>query len=87
MKMNDFMAKSLFAMFGIAILGCVIMGIIQECSRSSIYSTPKRIIKRERISESSDNEIRRTSTYQLITVEYDTIYKKNHWDTAHELPR
>ena len=85
--MNDFMAKSLFAMFGIAILGCVIMGIIQECSRSSIYSTPKRIIKRERISESSDNEIRRTSTYQLITVEYDTIYKKNHWDTAHELPR
>lgn len=78
MKMNDFMVKSLFAMFGIAILGFVIMGIIQECSRSSIYSTPKRIIKCERISESSDNEIWRTSTYQLITVEYDTIYKKNH---------
>lgn len=87
MKMNDFMTKSLFAMFGIAILGCVIMGIIQECSRSSIYSTPKRIIKRERISESSDNEIWRTSTYQLVTVEYDTIPKKTSWDTAHELPR
>ena len=53
----------------------------------SIVSTPKNIIKRERISESSDKEIWRTSTYQLVTVEYDTIPKKTSWDTAHELPR
>ena len=87
MRTNDFFNITLAAFFSIVILGCVIMGIIQECSRSSIYSTPKRIIKRERISESSDNEIWRTSTYQLVTVEYDTIPKKTSWDTAHELPR
>jgi hypothetical protein len=87
MRMNDFFKITLAALFSIVILGCVIMGIIQECSRSRIYSTPKRIIKRERISESSDNEIWRTSTYHLVTVEYDTIPKKTSWDTAHELPR
>ena len=87
MRTNDFFKITLAALFSITILGCVIMGIIQECSSSSIYSTPKRIIKRERISESSDKEIWRTSTYQLVKVEYDTIPKKTSWDTAHELPR
>ena len=63
------------------------MAIMSTCSSSKILSTPKQIIKRERVSESGDKVIWRTSTYQLVTVEYDTIPKKTSWDTAHELPR
>lgn len=87
MKMNDFMAKSLFAIFGIMIFGGMILCVIRECNRTKVYANPKQVIRRERISESSDKEIWRTSTYQLVTVEYDTIPKKTSWDTAHELPR
>lgn len=87
MKMNDFMTNSLFAMFGIVIFGGMVLCIIRECNRTKVYANPKQVIRRERISESSDEEIWRTSTYQLVTVEYDTIPKKNSWDTAHELPR
>ena len=61
--------------------------IMNTCYRSKILSTPKQIIKRERVSESADKEIWRTSTYKLHTVEYDTVMKKRSWDTAHELPR
>lgn len=85
--MNDFMVKSLFVMFGIVIFGCMVLCVIQECNRTKVYANHKQIIKRERISESSDKEIWRTSKYQLVTVEYDTIPKKTSWDTAHELPR
>lgn len=85
--MNDFIVKSLFVMFGIAIFGFMVLCVIQECNRTKVYANPKQIIKRERISESSDKEIWRTSTYQLVTVEYDTIPNKTSWDTAHELPR
>lgn len=87
MKTNDFMTKNLFAMFGIMIFGGMVLCVIRECNRTKVYANPKQIIRRERISESSDNEIWRTSTYQLVTVEYDTIPKKTSWDTAHELPR
>ena len=85
--MNDFMTKSLCAMFGIMIFCCMVLCVIRECNRSEVYANPKQVIRRELISESSDKEIWRTSTYQLVTVEYDTIPKKTSWDTAHELPR
>ena len=70
----------------IIILIAVILLFIGCTERHTTFSA-KQIIKRERISEGSDNEIWRTSTYQLVTVEYDTIPKKTSWDTAHELPR
>lgn len=87
MTTNDFMTKSLFALFGIVIFCGIVLCVIRECNRNKVYANPKQVIKRERISESSDKEIWRTSTYQLVTVEYDTIPKKTSWDTAHELPR
>lgn len=71
----------------IVILGGIVLYIYQECTYTKVYANPKQVIRRERISESSDEEIWRTSTYQLVTVEYDTIPKKTSWDTAHELPR
>ena len=87
MKMNDFMTKSLFAMFGIVIFCGMVLCVIRECNRTKVYANPKQVIIHKRISESSEKEIWRTSTYQLVTVEYDTIPKKTSWDTAHELPR
>ena len=87
MKMNDFITKSLFAMFGIVIFCGMVLCIIRECNRTKVYANPKQVIRRERISESSDKEIWRTSMYHLVTVEYDTILRKTSWDTAHELPR
>ena len=83
MRTNDF----IFIAVCLIVVVSLIMAIMSTCSSSKILSTPKHVIKRERISESSDKEIWRTSTYQLITVEYDTIPKKTSWDTAHELPR
>lgn len=87
MKMSEFMFKSLFATFCLVIACIMVLCIINECNRTKVYANPKQVIRRERISESSDKEIWRTSTYQLVTVEYDTIPKKTSWDTAHELPR
>ena len=87
MTTSDFMIRSLFALFGIAIFFAMVLCVIRECNRTKVYANPKQVIRRERISESSDKEIWRTSTYQLVTVEYDTIPKKTSWDTAHELPR
>lgn len=87
MKINDFMNKSFFDMFGIVVFCCMVLFVIRECNRTKVYANPKQVIRRELISESSDKEIWRTSTYQLVTVEYDTIPKKTSWDTAHELPR
>lgn len=87
MKMNDYMTKSLFAIFSIMMFSGMVLCVIQGCNRTKVYANPKQVIRRERISESSDKEIWRTSTYQLVTVEYDTIPKKTSWDTAHELPR
>lgn len=87
MKMSEFMLKSLFAVFCLVIVCVMVLCVIRECNRTKVYANPKQVIRRERISESSDEEIWRTSTYQLVTVEYDTIPKKTSWDTAHELPR
>ena len=87
MKMSEFMFKSLFATFFLVIVCVMVLCVIRECNRTKVYANPKQVIRRERISESSDEEIWRTSTYQLVTVEYDTIPKKTSWDTAHELPR
>lgn len=87
MKMNDFMTKILFAMFSIVIFFGMVLCVIRECNRTTVYANPKQVIIRERISEKSDKEIWRTSTYQIVMVEYDTIPKKTSWDTAHELPR
>lgn len=85
--MSEFMFKSLFATFCLVIACIMVLCIINECNRTKVYANPKQVIRRERISESSDEEIWRTSTYQLVTVKYDTIPKKTSWDTAHELPR
>ena len=87
MRTSDFMIRSLFAMFLLVIAVILTMAIMNTCSSSKILSTPKQIIKRERVSESGDKEIWCTSTYKLHTVEYDTVMKKRSWDTAHELPR
>ena len=87
MRTSDFMIRSLFAMFLLVIASILIIAMMNTCSSSKILSTPKQIIKRERVSESGDKEIWRTSTYKLQTVEYDTVMKKRSWDTAHELPR
>ena len=85
--MSEFMFKSLFATICLVIACIMVLCIINECNRTKVYANPKQVIRRERISESSDKEIWRTSTYWLVTVEYDTIPKKTSWDTAHELPR
>lgn len=87
MSTNDFMVKSLFAIFGIMILGGMVLCIIRECNRTKVYTNPKQVIRKERIGETSESEIWRTSTYSLDKVSYDTIPKKTSWDTAHELPR
>ena len=87
MKMSEFMFMSLFVTFCLVIVCVRVLCVIRECNRTKVYANPKQVIRRERISESSDKEIWRTSTYQLVTVEYDTIPKKTSWDTAHELPR
>lgn len=87
MTMNDFMIRSFFALFGTVTFFAMVLCVIRECNRTKVYANPKQVIRRERISEGSDREIWRTSTYQLVTVEYDTVPKKTSWDTAHELPR
>lgn len=75
--------KSLFVMFVAAICSMFLCA----CNRTEIYANPQKIIRRELVSKSSDEEVWRTSTYQLVTVAYDTISKRNGQDTAHELPR
>lgn len=74
-------------MFGIMILGGMVLCIIRECNRTKVYANPKQVIRKERIGETSESEIWRTSIYSLDKVNYDTIPKKTSWDTAHELPR
>lgn len=86
MKMNNIL-KGLFTAVILLLIICGVVTLFRRCDRQSITSTPKQIIKRERVSESADKEIWRTSTYKLHTVEYDTVMKKRSWDTAHELPR
>lgn len=61
--------------------------IIRECNRTKVYANPKQVIRKERIGETSESEIWRTSIYSLDKVSLDTIPKKTSWDTAHELPR
>lgn len=63
------------------------LGIVSDSGCSKVSATAKQVVIRERIKESERVDIWRTSTYQLVTVEYDTIPKKTSWDTAHELPR
>lgn len=84
------MNNILKGLFTAVIFLLIIYGLVtlfRRCDGQSITSTPKQIIKRERVSESGDKEIWRTSTYKLHTVEYDTVMKKRSCDTAHELPR
>lgn len=87
MSTNDFMVKSLFAIFVMVILCGMALCIIRECNRTKVYANPKQVIRKERIGETSESEIWRTSIYSLDKVSYDTIPKKTSWDTAHELPR
>ena len=87
MRIDDFIAKSLFVIFGIMILGGIVLCIIRECNRTKVYANPKQVIRKEQIGETSESEIWRTSIYSLDKVSYDTIPKKTSWDTAHELPR
>ena len=92
MKMNDEYnpREGLGAVYGclsavIIVIAAILLFI--GCTKRHTTFSAKQVLRRERISESSDKEIWRTSTYQLVTVEYDTIPKKTSWDTAHELPR
>lgn len=83
MSTNDFM----FIVICLIVAVSLIMAIIGICSSDKILSTPKRVIRKERIRETSESEIWRTNIYSLDTIKFDTISKKTSWDTAHELPR
>ena len=84
---NDFMVKSFFGIIAIGVIGSIILEIVREYNRTDLYTTPRQIIRSDKIGETSDYEIRRISTYELTSVQYDTIPKRQSYDTAHELPR
>ena len=63
------------------------LSIVSDSGCSKVSANPKQVIRKERIGETSESEIWRTSIYRLNSVIYDTIPKKTSWDTAHELPR
>ena len=77
MKTNDFMVKSLFVMFGIIILGGMISCIIRECNRTKVYANPKQVIRKERIGETSESEIWRTSNHYFIVSLYVRYQSKS----------
>lgn len=84
---TDFIVKSFFGIIAIGMVGGIVMQVIRECNRTNVYTTPRQIIRSDKMHETSDYEIRRTSTYELISVQYDTLPKRQSYDTAHELPR
>lgn len=87
MNITDFIVKSFFGLILVGMIGGITITLIRECDRTDLYTTPSQIIRSDKMYEMSDYEIRRTSTYELTSVQYDTIPKRQSYDTAHELPR
>lgn len=83
MNTTDFIVKSFFGLILIGMIGGITITLIRECNRTDLYTTPSQIIRSDKMYETSDYEIRRTSTYELTSVQYDTIPKRQSYDTAH----
>lgn len=66
----------------------ILMGscVFQTTEQHKQHVTTKRIVRRDCVARGERMEIWRVSTYQLISVDYDTVIKAG-IDTAHELPR
>lgn len=87
MNTTDFMVKSFFGLVLVGMIGGITITLVRECGRTELLQTPRQIIRSDKISETSDYEIHRISTYELTSVECDTVLKRRSYDTAHELPR
>lgn len=87
MNTTDFIVKSFFGLILIGMIGGITITLIRECNRTDLYTTPSQIIRSDKMYETSDYEIRRTSIYELTSVQYDTIPKRQGYYTEHELPR
>lgn len=69
-----------------AMLVFMCIAVFIKCSNGDVYEAPFRIVKRERIVNDAAYEVWRISEYRLHCVRYDTLYMRDMYDTAHELP-
>lgn len=86
MKENDYIdpvaeIKAILLGGGFTIMLMVILllsvMLITKCNDDKWdYNDPKAVIKRERISETDSTEIWRNVRYEIVTISYDTVPKK-----------
>lgn len=71
-------ASEMFKYFLAVLAMLAFIMVLKECSSHRMNTNdPKRIIKKERIGENSEEEFWRVSVYELSEVKTDTLLKFN----------